>query len=112
MVNNLIDNKNGIPHDEAILLIKNFFSIELHNFSIEEDIYGGAFFSLIYIYEHCEVYIGGDRGYIEYYLKVNNKKVDLIRYNKKLEDIEIISKKNIEYIIYLIKEYIENKHLI
>ncbi|MFV0539447.1 MAG: hypothetical protein ACK5M3_19080 [Dysgonomonas sp.] len=112
MVNNLIDNKNGIPHVEAMLLIKSIFSIELSNFSIEEDIYGGAFFSLIYIYKHCEIFIGGDRGYLEYYLKVNNEKVNLINYDKKLENIELVSDKNIRYVFYVIKKKLENNYLI
>lgn len=109
-----IDNRWIADYDKATEIIKSEIKKTLPKFElVEENLKRRtSYYYLDFKYQNMILEIGGDRGYIMFYLKVDEIPVSLPKENIRFKDLEVASENNFVIFIGLLKEYFEKKKLI
>ena len=67
-------------------------------------------FKIVYIENGIKLTLVSERGYLTYRLTIDNHPVDLNKFDGRMDIIEVFSKKNILFLLELIKEYLNKKN--
>ena len=111
-VKKIFENKCGLTNDESMKFISSLFAQKLSYFRKNKADNMGMFFDLEYHYKNCIIYFGGDRGDLIYSLNVKGNEIDLSKYDSLIKNAIQLSEKNIQYVFNVIKEYLEEHHLV
>lgn len=109
-----IDNRWIADYDKAAEIIKSEIAEKLPKFElIEENLKQETYYYYLdYKYQNMVLEVGGEQGYIMFYLKINETPVSLPKENLKFKELEAASENNFIIFIGLLKEYLEKKKLI
>jgi len=109
-----IDNRWIADYDKAAEIIKSEMKDKLSKFELlEENLQEKTYYYYLdYKYQNMVLEVGGDQGYIMFYLKINDTPVSLPKENLKFKELEAASENNFVVFIELLKEYLEKNKLI
>jgi len=103
-MSDLFDNNHIMNFQEAVDLIKLYFLKELPYFVLKEEyIENFGYWGIKYVFDEVFVSITCDRGGIETYLIIDGKEYPLWQFDSRIKIIEVASKKNILFILNVIK---------
>lgn len=105
------DNKHLLYSKEAFELIKNYVRAELPFLTLEKEYdKSTGQWGIQFRYRKVKVFIESDRGFLEWQIEVNDQEIPLERYENDIINIEASSRRNIEYLLRLIKEVLDQLH--
>jgi hypothetical protein len=104
----VFDNRFVMDFDDALELIKTFFSSRLSSFTLNEEYnltngYWGTTFS----YNQVTVTIKGDRGYLDHKVIINRIPIALSEFELSIVNAKVASEKNIRFLLETIKRIVD-----
>ncbi len=108
-IGNLFENSYGMKFDDAVNLIKAYFAAHLRNFTLtQEYIEKTGYWGLRYTYNNMVIFISCDRGYLENEITINGQEFLLSEFEILMENIELASEKNIQFLLGVIKKMVDS----
>jgi hypothetical protein len=109
-----IDNRWMADYDKAVAIIKSEVNKKISKFELTEENLKRktSYYYLIYNYKNISLEIGGERGAIDFLLKIDDEAIDLYEEDEKFDELKTASENNFIIFIRLLKEYLEKNKLI
>ena len=100
---------SSLNSDEAVSLIEKFFEKEISGLSLIQKYNNpNGYYGLKYTNEICTILIGSGRGFLDAYVDLEGEKFPLWKLDKKINSKIILNQNNILYILYAIKDFLQN----
>ena len=109
-----IDNRWIADYKVAVKIIKSEIAEKLKEFNLtKEDLEQETYYyTLFFKYKNIVIELGGERGAIDFLLKIDDKSINLYKEDKRFDELKTASENNFIIFIGLLKEYLEKKKLI
>ena len=109
-----LDNKWIAKYDKAIDVIKSKMEDQLPKFKLvkENSERKTSYYFLVYNFNNITIELGGERGAIDFLLKIDDKSVNLYKEDKRFDELKTASENNFIIFIGLLKEDLEKNKLI
>jgi hypothetical protein len=108
-MNDLFENKWGMGPEDAINLIKSFFSEHLQQLTLTDEYnLKTGYWGVQYEFQKISITIKCDRGFLDKWIFVDGNKVSLTDFEPLMENAKMGSEKNIRFTLGVIKRYVEN----
>ena len=106
---NLFDNKHFLSYKEAKNIAHSFIIENFPDCGLIDDQNFGMSFCFSFVNNHIKISFLSDRGEISYKLFVGDQEIDLCEYEPLLKRIEWFSNKNLQFLLFTIKRFIDEK---
>jgi hypothetical protein len=110
MVKNLFENKFALKSKAALELIQQLFKSGLTDFEFVRMFDEGIYFGAVYRKNDIEIRFGGDRGYFDHKIMINDKEYSLRHFDKNMDSVRAASEKNYRFAFEVLKQFLNEKN--
>lgn len=106
-----LDNKYSLEPEESLKLILDYFEKNLPFFKLIKKYNKGKFYGygIEYQWENILVFIGGEKGGLDYKVLIDDIQISLLKYDERLKKVYTASEKNYQFFLKVLFGFLKEQ---